>query len=119
MKTDSPIYRYLGFHATGDLGPYTFYTSRRRGLVWFVKSPPLEPPSPLQSHHRNRFKVCGYLWRAMSQAHRDRWRSAQARAHLSITGHNLFYYYISTMDRDAITTVERIAHLKLLPLEWA
>lgn len=117
MKLDQTILRFLGYNATGDLGPYTFYTSKRKGIVWFVKAPPLEPPTPLQIHQRNKFRLTGYLWRALVAEQREAWRLAQSRASLSITGYNLFTYYVTTGDASAIETIERQTGIDLLPLE--
>lgn len=117
MKLDRTILRFLGYHATGDLGDFTFYTSKRKGLVWFVKSPPLEPPSPLQVHQRNKFRLVGYLWRSLTPQQRQNWTLTQDRANLAITGYNLFTYYITTGDAPTIHTVERQARLDLIPLQ--
>ena len=59
MLKDTSILRYLGFNTQGDLGPWTFYTSKRKGLVFFAKAPPLEPPSLMQNHKRNKFRLAG------------------------------------------------------------
>lgn len=117
MKLDQRLLRFLGFNVTGDLGPWTFYTSKRAGIVWFVKAPPLEPPSPLQVHQRNKFRLVGYLWRALSPEQRQAWLAAQAKAGLGITGYNLFTYYVTTGDAPAIQTIERQTGLELIPLE--
>jgi len=117
MKLDQTLLKFLGFNATGDLGPWTFYTSKRAGLVWFIKAPPLEPPSPLQVHQRNKFRLTGYLWRALSPEQQADWSLAQARANLAITGYNLFTYYVTTGDAPAIVTVERQTGLDLIPLQ--
>ncbi len=117
MKTDHPILKFLGFNATGDLGPYTFYTSKRKGLVWFERSPPKEPPSPLQVHQRNKFRLTAYIWRNLSPSMRANWNTSQYLANLAVTGYNLFTYYILTLDADTIHTVERHSGLVLLPLE--
>lgn len=117
MKTDPLILRFLGFNTTGDLGPYTFYTSKRKGLVWFTKAPPCEPPSVMQTHQRNKFRLTGYLWRNISPEMRARWNQAPHLANLAITGYNLFTYYVLTSDVATIRTVERHSGLVLLPLE--
>lgn len=116
MKLDQTILRFLGYNATGDLGPYTFYTSKRKGIVWFTKSPPLEPPSPLQVHQRNKFRLAGHCWRALIPEQRAAWLAAQDGANLAITGYNLFVYYITTGDLETIQTIQRLTNLNLLPL---
>lgn len=116
MKLDRTILKYLGYNATGDLGPWTFYTSKRKGLVFFVKAPPLEPPTLRQSHQRNKFRIVGMLWRSLHPSLREAWTATQDRANLNITGYNLFTYYILKHDRAAIETIEHQTGLTLLPL---
>ncbi len=117
MKLDQIILPFLGFNATGDLGPWTFYTTRRNGIVWFVKAPPLEPPSALQVHQRNLFRLVGYVWRSLQPEDRLRWQQAAVCAGLAITGYNLFTYYIAKRDPATIQTIENQTGLDLIPLE--
>lgn len=118
MLANTELLKYLGFSSQGDLGPWTFYTGRRNQLVWFVKSPPLEPPSQLQTTCRNRFRLNGYLWRKLSHEHQSNWETASKRAHLRINGHNLFTFWNLTKDDAAIRTVERLSNLNLIPLQF-
>jgi len=119
MLAKTELLRFLGFSTQGDFGPWTFYTGRRNQLVWFVKSPPLEPPSQLQTSRRNAFRLNGYLWRRLSPEHQNDWETAAKRAHLRINGHNLFTYWNLTKDDAAVRTVERLSHVKLIPLQFA
>lgn len=116
MKADSLILHQLGFHVTGDLGPFTFYTSRLKGLVWFPRSPPLEPPSPLQIHQRNKFRRAARLWHGLDPSRRNQWKVACQRANLAITYYNFFVYYVTTNDVAAVETIEQQSGLNLLPL---
>lgn len=116
MRRREDLLRYLGFNTQGDLGPWTFYTSKRKGLVWFAKSPPLEPPSLLQTHQRNQFRLAGYVWRSLSPEQQTNWKTAAKAAHLQITGYNLFVYWILKQDHDAIHTIENQTNLNLIPL---
>lgn len=118
MKVDEKILHMLGTHVTGDFGPYTFYTSRRSGVVWFPRSPALKPATPLQLHWRNKFRLAAEIWRRLPTAERNNWLAAAKRANLAITNYNLFTYYVLTEDDDTIHTVERHAHLKLIPFYW-
>jgi len=118
MKAATQLLKYLGLNTQGDLGPWTMYTGKRGQLVFFVKSPPLEPPSNLQSSRRNAFRLNGYLWRQLKPEQRQRWQSAAKRAHLKITGLNLFTYWNLTKDDATISTVERLSRLKLIPLQF-
>lgn len=117
MKIDLKILHMLGTHVTGDLGPYTFYTSRRSGVVFYPRSPALQPPTPLQLHYRNTFRIAGYVWRNLQPYLRTNWLRAASLANLSITGYNLFTYYIVTQDTPAIETVQRQSGLQLIPFE--
>ncbi len=110
--------RVLGFNSQGDLGPWTFYTDKRKGLVYFVKSPPLEPPSILQSSIRNSIRLAAYTWRSLSAAQRADWELAAKRAHLKIHGYNLFVFWLLRHEDAAIHTIERLTHLKLIPLDF-
>jgi len=116
MLKDTSILRYLGFNTQGDLGPWTMYTSKRKGLVFFVKAPPLEPPSPLQTHQRNRFRLAGYVWRSLPQHVQRQWQTAAIDAALRITGYNLFVHWICRQDDTYIQTIERQSRIHLVPL---
>ncbi len=117
MRVDEKILRMLGTHVTGDFGPYTFYTSRRSGVVWYPRAPALQPPTPLQIHWRNKFRLAGFLWRGLEPSQRADWLSADRKANLSITGYNLFTYYVLSGDDASIHTIERQTGLNLIPFD--
>lgn len=117
MLQDTKLLRFLGFNTQGDLGPWTFYTSKRKGLVFFQKSPPLEPPSFLQTHQRNKFRLTAMLWAWLTLEQKANWELVSKRLSLRITGYNLFTYYVTTGDEEAIETVQTQAGIDLLPLE--
>lgn len=117
LKRREDILRYLGFNTQGDLGPWTFYTSKRKGLVFFQKAPPLEPPSRKQIHQRNKFRLAGMIWRSLAAEQRRAWNDCAKKAALQITGYNLFTYYITRDDAAAIETVERLSGEDLIPLQ--
>lgn len=119
MKRREDLLRFLGFNTQGDLGPWTFYTSKRKGLIFFQKSPPLEPPSRKQIHQRNKFRLTGMIWRSLTPDQRDAWSRAAVAARLQITGYNLFTYYVTRNDLAVINSVERVSHIQLLPLQQA
>lgn len=119
MLQDTKLLAFLGLNTQGDLGPWTFYTDKRGQLVWFVKAPPLEPPSQLQVSARNAFRLNGYLWRRLTALHQKNWELASKRAHLKINGHNLFTFWNLTKDHATIHTVERLSGIKLIPLEYS
>lgn len=107
------MYHVFGFHPSGDLGPLTFYTSKRGRLVFFPKAPPLSPPSTRQRHERNRFKLIAQSWNALAKDVRQRWSLAARKASLAISGYNLYVYYCYTLDRQALATIERQTGLTL------
>lgn len=117
MRVDEKILHMLGTHVTGDFGPWTFYTSRRSGVVWYPRSPALQPPTPLQIHWRNKFRLAGFIWRGLQPEQRANWMAAEKLANLSITGYNLFTYFITTEDAAPIQTIERQTGLKLIPFD--
>ncbi len=105
----------MGFGQTGDLGPFTIYTTRRRRCVWFIKAPPLKPPSALQVYQRNRFRMAAKAWRKLTIVNRRAWRAAAATASLGVTGYNLFIFWQLRRDRAAIATIERRSNVTLIP----
>lgn len=105
----------IGFRPTGDLGAFTIYSSLRQGTVWFIKSPPLEPPSVRQLHYRNLFRSAAAAWRTLTPEKRNDWLLAARRAYLSINGYNLFVWYQLKRDRATLATVERVSRLTLVP----
>jgi len=104
----------LGIWPGGDLGPYTIYTTRRRGVVWFPRSPPKQPPNYLQRRHRNKWRFAARAWSASTIAIRQAWSNAARLARLTISGYNLFIFYEVTKNRSIIETVERQTGITLL-----
>lgn len=117
MRRTEDLLRFIGWNSQGDLGPWTLYTDKRKGLVFFVKSPPLEPPSQLQTSIRNRIRLAAYTWRNLSPLQRRDWATVAKRAHLKIHGYNLFVFWITRKEDAAIHTLERMTKIKLIPLE--
>lgn len=108
------MFRFLGWNTQGDLGPYTFYTSKRKGLIFYAKAPPTSPPSPLQLLQRDRWRNAAEAWTAAAAATREVWNLASARARLRIGGCNLWMFHRLTGDDAAIRTIERQTGLTLL-----
>lgn len=105
----------MGWNAQGDLGGLTFYTSARKRLVFFPKSPPLSPPSTLQLMQRDKFRLVATLWRKLAPGQRAAWNAAQHAAHLGVTGYDLFVHYILRSDEALIRTIEQQTGLTLIP----
>lgn len=117
MRTsEAQLFRILGWNVQGDLGPYTFYTNKRMGLVWFLKAPPKKPLTASQVHQINKFRIAASAWNALSAQQRDDWRRAAIRANLSITGYNFFIFYLTKGTDAYVQTVERQTAIPLLPL---
>lgn len=110
---DVHVFEFLGFNTQGDLGPWTFYTDKNNNLVWFIKSPPLEPPSYLQTHQRNRFRTAASQWRSLLPTERANWMLAAERAHLNIHGYDFYVYVQLTHDYGAAATIARQTNLPL------
>lgn len=105
----------FGWNPTGDWGPFTIYTSKRRRPVFFLKAPPKEPPTDRQTYRRDAFRLVARLWAKVSAAQKRLWEQASIDAHLSVTGYNLYVYYQLTKDRNTIRTIEQQTNLVLLP----
>lgn len=120
MKLLGPsLYHMLGFRPTGDLGPFTFYTSQRNSIVFFPKAPPLNPPSYLQTVQRNRFRLAAKQWQALPDLERTNWERVAKTAKLTITGYNLFVWAVL---RNGETTIQAFSDrygIQLLPLNWS
>jgi len=109
----------LGFRPTGDLGPFTFYTSQRNATVFFPKAPPLNPPSYLQIVQRNRFRIAAAQWQALPELERENWEKVTKTAKLTINGYNLFVWYLLRHGEDTIKKFSARYSIKLLPLNWS
>lgn len=115
MKTDrNKILKLLGRRPTGDLGPYTIYTTRRGAMVIFPRSPPQKPPSTKQISQRQSFSAAADGWANLTAQLKLNWTTAAKRAHLNITGHNLYFWYVLIGDNATIKTVERQSGITLI-----
>ena len=111
------LFSLMGWNATGDLGPFTFYTSKRRKLVWFIKAPPTTPPTYWQLRNQNNFHLIAHHWRSLTPQYKAAWERATKRLSLRLTGYNLFIYCCMTGDTAAIRTIEHQSGETLLPTE--
>jgi len=108
------LLKFLGFNTQGDLGPWTFYTDKRKNLVFFIKAPPTTGPTWLQKHQRATFQVIAELWQLQTRANRDNWELATIKLRLNLTGYNLFTWYHTVGHRPTLATIERLANLTLI-----
>ena len=115
VKTPKPrLFNFWGFNTQGDFGPYTFYTSARGKLVFFLRAPPKQAPSVWQLNQRARWKAIADLWSSTTADVRSNWEAATQQLNLNLTGYNLFIWYHCHRDRDTIRTIERQTGITLL-----
>ena len=116
MKTGtSKMLNLMGLKIQGDLGPITCYTNKRDRVVWFIKAPPKSPPTDEQIWMRDKFRAIAIAWWALTDEQRITWLSTMDKAHLRITGYNVFTYWKWTGDDAAIATIARHADISLPP----
>ncbi len=115
MKLDKPsLLQFLGWSTQGDFGPWTFYTTKKHKLVFFLKAPPTTPPSYLQIHQRSKFRLVAQFWQRLSAAQRADWETVTQVLHLNLTGYDLFTWYYTVGDRPTLATIERLANRTLI-----
>ncbi len=103
-----PLVNWLGLSVTGDLGPLTIYTSRRRRIVMFDKAPPLVPQTIRQLIMRDRWRAAAQAWQAQTDEDREQWRRAARLANLSLPGYQIWIFANTKPNtRGMIRTIER------------
>lgn len=117
ISIDSPPQgkQFFGFRATGDVGPFTVYTTKRNRCVWFRKTVPSKPASPLQRRQRSRFEMAAQAWERLGSPNRLLWRNAARRAGLFVNGPALWTWWQLSGDLSIIRTIERQSGITLLP----
>lgn len=124
MKILKPtIWQVIGTNVNGDLGPYTFYWSHRGNLVMFLKTWPKDPATYNQNLNRARWRHAAARWKALDQRTRDDWITMGRKANLTITGYNLFIFYITDHGTAAVETIQRQTKMDVLtatgpPIPW-
>jgi hypothetical protein len=116
MRPHNPIHRFLGFVIHGDLGPYTFYTSKDHGLVVYLSAPPKTPPSTQQRQQRNRLRLAATAWATLQPATRAAWNATATRARLRVHGAGLFTWWCLTHDRPKLATIAAQASIPMQAL---
>lgn len=115
MRTIPPsIFQFLGVNTNGDLGPYTFYTSHRHRLVVFPKTWPKDPATYHQTLYRNRWRHAALRWQQLTPETRRDWETMAKRAHCTVSGYNLFVFYILGKGTKVIETIQRVAHMDVI-----
>lgn len=108
------LFNLLGFNVAGDMGPLTFYTSKRGKLTWFAKAPPTSPPTDWQIRQRNKFRLAAAVWSHMEPSEHQQWDLAASRASLCMTGYNLWVHFALIKDTSTIRTIERQTQTSLI-----
>jgi hypothetical protein len=106
----------MGLYPSGDFGPWTIYTSHRRKVVSFLRSPPKTPANYPQRRQRHLWIEASRLWSASSPTAKANWRLLASRCHLKISAYNLFIFCRSTPDRGHLETLCRQARITLASL---
>jgi hypothetical protein len=91
----------------------TFYTSKRKLLVAFLRAPPLNPPTVRQEFMRESFRTAARTWRASGTANKQQWQLACRRCNLWLSGYNLWVWFSRVRDESALRTIEAKAGFTL------
>lgn len=108
------FFQYLGTTTNGDYGPFTMYRSKRGKLVFFPKTWPKDPATYNQTLNRNRWRHAGQRWRDLEPATRALWKQLGKRANLTISGYNLFIFYMMGKGTKAVDTLQRNTGIDVL-----
>jgi hypothetical protein len=101
-----PFPPLLGWHPTGDVGPYTIYTSSRGAVVTFPRSPALQPASFLQKLQRAKWSTAILLWQQMPSPDQATWSQVAKRASLRFTGYALWISANTRKINEHLATLE-------------
>lgn len=116
MKTILPsLLCFLGLRIQGDLDGITCYRSKRGGIIWYPRAPPLKPPSGLQAAQRDKWKDIIEDWNELPAGTRNAWMDMAVAAHLTIHGFNLYIWWRCHYDDETIRTLERQTGIDVLP----
>jgi hypothetical protein len=114
-RTDNKLLALLGFSCTGDVGPWTMYTSTRRQIVFYPRMPALNPASPKQMTQRAKFTSAALGWRALTAPQRAQYELATRRGSLRLTGYGLWVHFRTTSDNATRATIARQTRTVLVP----
>lgn len=109
------LYNIFGLVIWGDFGPWTMYRRHDGRLVFFLKTWPDKPPSPDQLTQRAAFAAAATDWNALTNAQREGWTTAAARASICGTGYNLFLHNRLHPHPAALATLARQTATTLTP----
>jgi len=106
----------LGLYPSGDLGPWTIYTSHQRRVVSFLRAPPKVPPNYAQLRQRQLFGNAGRTWSALPEPTKAAWRQLAQRCHLKVTAYNAWITFTIKPDAAGLATLLRQARMTLAEL---
>jgi len=107
------IFNLWGWNPTGDFGPLTIYTAKNKKPVFFLKAPPTKPATARQRFVRDRFGYHAAWWSQQTKTVKDLWERAAKKAHLRMTGYNLWQWWHWHRDRAVLDTIQRQANVDL------
>jgi hypothetical protein len=80
----------FGVEFSGDIGDWTCYRTKHGHPTFFLRAPPMEPPSPSQIVQRNRFKTAQHNWKLQTATVKRNWELLTLKSSLCLTGQNLW-----------------------------
>jgi hypothetical protein len=95
----------LGLYPSGDLGLFTYYCTKKRKCVRFLRTSPKDPPSPAQIRQRALWTGIAHQWTSLGVQGQEPWRRAAAGARIRITAFNLYIYYHARNDLPCLNTI--------------
>jgi hypothetical protein len=112
-RNDNKLLALVAWSCTGDLGPWSFYTSRRRKIVFYPRSPALSPASPIQTVIRDRWRMATQAWKAMDRTLQSNWETATRALSLGLNGYALHVYWYTTGDTRSLQSIQRMSGIDL------
>ncbi len=97
----------MGWNPTGDFGPLTMYTAKNKKPVMFLKAPPTKPPTARQRYVRDRMAYYAAWWSQQPVEVKALWELTSKKAHLTMTGYNLWQWWYWHGDRAVLDTIQR------------
>jgi hypothetical protein len=109
---------WIGTWLTGDLGPWTLYTTRRQRLVFFPRSPPLTPPTVRQQTQMSEFAAANNSWQLLPKSARNELNQLCKTLSLPMTGRNLWFRIRIRKDPKLLQTLRDQATQKRERNKW-
>lgn len=87
----NPFIPFLGLVQWGDIGNVTTYRAKNGRVVFFPKTYPDKPASPLQIIHRQRMKDAANNWAKLTKQQKLNYHLAARKLSLSIPPFGLYF----------------------------